>query len=380
MVRSSASDRPNRIDDSPFPRSIVRLTLSGDFPTDQSQCRWALVAIGIVTADLRGGRVIDGFGDRPEHGKGKTLVASFIQRLSEAVRTKENPVLVGLDPRLENLPGPLRDSVTPGDFSATADAFRRFCEEVIDVVAPRVPAVKPQAAFFEQCGPAGMVALGDVIRYAREQGLLVIMDGKRNDIGSTASAYAKAYLGASGQGAWGADALTVSPYLGDDSLQPFVSTAVERDAGIFVLVKTSNPGGGLFQDLVADQRPVYRHVASCVQKLALETRGDGDYGAVGAVVGATYPAQLSELRECMPNCWFLVPGFGAQGAGAGEVKGAFDADGLGAVVNSSRGIIFAYERKEYRDTIASGNWQQAVEASTLSMIEQLRSDTPAGRL
>ncbi len=174
-------------------------------------------------------------------------------------------------------------------------------------MAPLVPAVKPQAAFFEQLGPPGMTALYDVIQYARAAGLIVILDGKRNDIGSTAEAYAEGYLGS-------ADALTVSPYLGEDSLRPFVEVGQRRGAGIFVLVKTSNPGGGQFQDLMADGRPLYRHVGEFVERLAVETAGRNGYGAVGAVVGATYPQQLAELREAMPHTWFLVPGYGAQGA------------------------------------------------------------------
>jgi len=261
-----------------------------------------------------------------------------------------------------------------------AEAYRTFCQGVIDVVAPLVAIVKPQAAFFEQIGPAGMVALADVIRYAKDKGLLVILDGKRNDIGSTATAYAEGYLGERPSSVWGADALTVSPYLGDDSLEPFVTIAKDRDAGVFVLVKTSNKGGKLFQDLLVDGRPLYRHVADFVEDLAAQSAGQDGYGAVGAVAGATYPEQLTELRTAMPHCWFLVPGFGAQGAGAAEVAGAFDDEGLGAVVNSSRGIIFAHARPEYKDRFGGERWQEAVEAATQNMIAQLRDQTPAGKL
>ena len=153
-----------------------------------------------------------------------------------------------------------------------AAAYEQFCREIIDVVARRVPAVKPQAAFFEELGPAGMAALAGTVRYAQEQGLMVILDGKRNDIGSTATAYAHGFLGR--ESPWGADALTVSPYLGDDSLQPFVEVAAEQMAGLFVLVKTSNPGGRMIQDLVADGKPIYRHVAELVERLAVTTEGD----------------------------------------------------------------------------------------------------------
>ena len=304
----------------------------------------------------------------------------FADRLDAAVRRCRNPVLVGLDPRAESLPeGLLADAKNAGP-GETAAAYGKFCRGVIDVVAPLVPAVKPQAAFFEQIGPAGMSVLAEVIRYAQQKGLLVIFDGKRNDIGSTATAYAQGLLGAGGQSPWGADALTVSPYLGDDSLQPFVDVACERAAGIFVLVKTSNPGGGMLQDLIAANRPVYRHVAEYVEGLAAQTTGQCGYGAVGAVVGATYPEQLAELRAEMPHTWFLVPGFGSQGGTARDVAAAFDPQGRGAIVNNSRGIIFAHQKKPYSERYGAAGWQEAVEAATRDMIEQLRAETPAGKL
>jgi orotidine-5'-phosphate decarboxylase len=301
----------------------------------------------------------------------------FADRLIAAVRSKGNPVLVGLDPRAENLPPGL---MSGQGLEATATAFASFCRGVIDVVAPLVPAVKPQAAFFEQLGPPGMRSLQEVIAYAASKGLIVILDGKRNDIGSTAQGYAEGYLGPGDLSPWGCDALTVSPYLGDDSLTPFVETAKARSAGIFVLVKTSNPGGGRFQDIVAEGKPLYRHVADYVESLAAATSGSTRYGQVGAVVGATYPAQLAELRQSMPHTWFLIPGFGAQGGTAKDCAAAFDAQGLGAIVNNSRGIIFAHARPEYRERLGAARWQEAVEAATREMIEQLRAETAAGWL
>lgn len=303
----------------------------------------------------------------------------FGDRLTLAVRRAKNPVLVGLDPRYEQLPAAMRRGDAAGP-SQRAEAYVEFCRGVIDVVAEMVPAVKPQAAFFEQLGPAGATALATVIEYARAKKLLVILDGKRNDIGSTAAAYAEGYLGANAASPWGADALTVSPYLGDDSLTPFVDTARQRGAGIFVLVKTSNPGGAMLQDLMADGRPVYRHVADHVEGLARETAGQHGYGIVGAVVGATYPQQAAELRAAMPHTWFLVPGFGSQGGTARDVAGAFAADGLGAIVNNSRGIIFAHARDEYAEKFGDARWQDAVAAATRAMIDQLAADTPAGKL
>jgi orotidine-5'-phosphate decarboxylase len=306
------------------------------------------------------------------------LQLCFSDRLAEAVRRLQCPVVVGLDPRWEELPDALR-SGRGNNHASKAGSYADFCRQVIDVVAPLVPAVKPQAAFFEELGPAGMSALAEVIAYSQAQGLLVIVDGKRNDIGSTATAYARGYLGR-GQSAWNADALTVSPYLGDDSLAPFVEVAHERGAGLFVLVKTSNPGGGMWQDLVSDGRPLYRRVAEHVEQLAADQVGDCGYGSIGAVVGATYPAQLAELRAAVPHAWFLIPGYGSQGGTAADVAGGFDASGLGAIVNSSRAILFAYRRPEYAQRFGAARWQVATETATRDMIDELRATTPAGQL
>jgi orotidine-5'-phosphate decarboxylase len=303
----------------------------------------------------------------------------FSDRLAHAVCEKSNAVMVGLDPRVQQLPQGLQPHDLH-DFPAVADSYRRFCCEIIDVVASLVPIVKPQAAFFEQLGSAGMLALGDVIDYAVSKNLLVVVDGKRNDIGTTAEAYAAAYLGRKPQSSWGADALTVSPYLGSDSIEPFTKIARLTGAGIFVLVKTSNPGGKMLQDRVCDGESMYVSVAKYVHELSQHTLGNCGYSDVGAVVGATYPAQLAELRSLMPQTWFLVPGYGAQGGTAKDCAAAFNADGLGAVVNNSRGIIFAYERAEYKGKFAPNNWQNAVAAATEQMIAQLRADTAAGKL
>ncbi|MEZ6116121.1 MAG: orotidine-5'-phosphate decarboxylase [Pirellulaceae bacterium] len=300
----------------------------------------------------------------------------FADRLAQAVQRVGNPVMVGLDPRWENLPDSLRrDGDSPAE---KAQAFQIFSCEVIDAVKDLVGIVKPQMAFFEQLGPSGFAALAEVTAYARRQGLLVVLDGKRNDIGSTGAAYADAYLGEQASGI-PADALTVSPYLGDDSLTPFIEVADQRDAGVFVLVKTSNPGGKLLQDLVSDSLTIYQRMADLVNAASAVRIGECGYGSVGAVVGATYPQQLAELRQRMPQSWLLVPGFGAQGGTADSVAAAFDAKGLGAVVNNSRGIIFAYQRSEYAH-FAGSKWQNAVEAATKQMIEQLRTETSVSQL
>ena len=290
---------------------------------------------------------------------------TFMDRLAAGVREKQSPLMVGLDPRRASLPEPLKvaGDATTGQI---ADAYREFCKGVIDAVVDFTPIVKPQAAFFEQLGPEGMVALGAVIAHAKKAGLLVCVDGKRNDIGSTAEAYADGWLGE--QSPWRGDALTVSPYLGDDSLEPFTKVAAERDAGVVILVKTSNPGGGLWQDRKMEGPTLYQSVGQHVEGLAAATKGEAGYGIAGAVVGATYPEQLAELRAAMPHTWFLIPGFGAQGGSAADVAAGFDAEGLGAVVNSSRGVIFAYNQSD-----ASDNWQEAVRTAAEEAATQLHA-------
>jgi len=257
-----------------------------------------------------------------------------------------------------------------------ADIFTSFCRDVIDAVAPLVPIVKPQLACFEALGPHGMRSLAEVIAHARSRDLLVLADGKRGDIGSTAEAYAAGWLA----GAWAADALTVNPYLGLDAIEPFVKTASEHAAGIFVLVKTSNPGSKDFQDLTADGRTIYQHVATGVEAFAARTAGSDTYGAVGAVVGATWPRQLDDLRAAMPHAWILVPGFGRQGGRAADVRGAFHADGLGALVVSARDVIFAHTRPEMNHGLSAAQWQTAVERACRDMIDRLAADTPAAQL
>ena len=308
---------------------------------------------------------------------------NYADRLIEAVRRAGNAVCVGIDPRPEDLPPGLLDKY-PGDRAGVAAAMGEFGRGVVDVVAGRVGVVKFQAAFYEAYGPEGMAALGETIHYARGRGLIVIFDGKRNDIGSTAEAYARAYLGKVPVGgafvpSWDADAITVNPYLGGDGIAPFVKVAAREGKGLFVLVRTSNASAREFQDLVADGKPVYRHVADRLAGWAAPHRGASGYSLAGAVVGATYPAELAELRAAMPGVLFLVPGYGTQGGSAADVAPAFDADGLGAVVNNSRGLIFAYQQSKYKSKY-EGNWQGAVEAALAEMVDDLAAQTTAGKL
>ncbi len=302
----------------------------------------------------------------------------FADRLVDAIKLKQTPLMVGLDPRLVCLPAKLTEHLHRSDKSATAAAVEAFSKAVVDVVAPLVAVVKPQAAFYELLGPMGMQALYNVVQHAKRQNLLVVLDGKRGDIGSTAEAYAEGWLGDAADGGWGCDGLTVNPYLGDDSLTPFVQQCTNSGNGIFVLVRTSNPGGSMLQELDTKSGRLYEVVADHVQDLATTHRGQCGYGCVGAVIGATHPEQLMQLRQRMPNTLFLVPGVGAQGATAADVAGAFDSQGLGAVINSSRAIIFAHDRREYQKY--SSDWQRAVETATRDAIAEIADSTPAGRL
>jgi orotidine-5'-phosphate decarboxylase len=299
----------------------------------------------------------------------------FAQRLQRAVLARQTPLCVGIDPHWNQLPESWF-RYAEDSWEDRAALVSQFCRDVIDAVAPLVPAVKPQAAFFEQLGPPGFRALAEVVHYARQKGLIVILDAKRGDVGTTAAAYAQAYLQGT-ESAIPADALTVNPYLGRDSLEPFVQVASQHGTGLFVLVKTSNPGSRDLQDTRADDQPLYMRVASLVHQLQPAASPPSDYGLVGAVVGATYPEQLAELRAALPQSWLLVPGLGAQGATAADVAGAFDPQGLGALVNSSRAIIFAFRRPEYS---GRRNWQQAVEAAARDTIAELAQHTPAGNL
>jgi orotidine-5'-phosphate decarboxylase len=303
---------------------------------------------------------------------------TFADRLATACRAKKNSLCVGLDPRWDLLPAEIRHRHSEPSLEAMAAAFEEFSLAVLDLVAERVPVVKPQSAFFEACGPAGMAAQDRVCRRARQLGLVTILDAKRNDIASTAQAYADAaFAGTLHQGirhlVWDADALTINPYLGRDAVEPFLAGARQTQAGLYVLVRTSNPGAGLFQDLVADGKPIYRHVGDAVRKWTRENLGTTGFGDVGAVVGATHPAELAELREALPEVPFLVPGYGAQGGKAADLAAAFRADGLGAVINSSRGIIAAFKPDD-------ADWKKKIIAATDAAIAELKAVTPMGRL
>jgi len=300
-------------------------------------------------------------------------MTNYADRLTAAIQSKASRVCVGLDPRVDGLPPDLADLAQSGPAGA-AEACRRFCCDIATAVADRAAAVKPQAAFFEALGPAGYEALWQVVAHAKSLGLIVILDAKRSDIGSTAEAYAEAYFRPPG-GLPPVDAITVNGYLGVDGIRPFVDAAAEVGGGLYVLAKTSNPSSSDLQDLSLDlphgPLPVYEQMGHLIAGWGSAQIGECGYSAVGAVVGATYPEQLIHLRAQLPAVQFLVPGYGAQGAGAADVAGAFDQDGYGAVVNSSRGIILAYKAEPYASTYGAPRFAEASATATRDMAQAI---------
>lgn len=280
--------------------------------------------------------------------------AGFAERLLARIEALDNPTVLGLDPMVEYIPSGIVEFLTErcqDPLLATGMAIAEYNRRLIDAVADIVPAVKPQLAYYEQYGRPGIDAFLETCRYARSKGMLVIADGKRNDIGTTAAAYARAYLGethlsgGANLAVIAADALTVNPYLGSDGIIPFLDECRRYGKGIFILVRTSNPSAGELQDLpLADGRLVYEAVADQVRAWGAGQAGPSGYGPAGAVVGATYPDQAARLRSRIPEAIILVPGYGAQGATAADCAHNFDANGRGAIVNASRSLMLAYKK------------------------------------
>ncbi len=291
----------------------------------------------------------------------------FAERLFAAVDAKRSPAMVGLDPRLDQLPEPFKSRALGGSAGAAAAALQDYHRALLPVIAPRAAAVKPQAAFFERLGPPGIAALADAVERAHELGLLVVMDAKRGDIGSTAEAYADAWLsGGHHEALPRSDALTVNPYLGEDACAPFLDAARAAQAGIFFLVKTSNPGAGLFQDHGAP--PLAEVVARQVASWGEPLRGPSGWSAAGAVIGATRPGELARFRALMPHAPLLLPGYGAQGGTAAGLAPAFDARGHGALVTASRSVLHAHARA---DLAHLSTWEARTEAALAEMCADL---------
>jgi orotidine-5'-phosphate decarboxylase len=308
----------------------------------------------------------------------------MIQKLIARIQETGAPIVVGLDPQMKFIPQALLEDAKrehhenlfgEDELETAAEAVWRFNREIIDAVHDLVPAVKPQIAMYEQLGIPGIAAFWKTVRYCHEKQLIVIGDVKRGDIGSTSAAYAQAHLGrvnldGMDLSIFGEDFCTVNPYLGSDGVRPFVDVCNAQDKGIFVLVKTSNPSSGEFQDVkTADGRPLYELVGEKVNEWGRDSM-DGNYSNVGAVVGATYPEQGAALRKQMPHAYILVPGYGAQGGRGKDLVHFFNEDGLGAIVNSSRGIIAAYTQDAYRH-FGPDRFAEAARAAVIDMKEDI---------
>ena len=297
---------------------------------------------------------------------------NFADRLVEAIRKKASPCVVGLDPRLDLMPEFVKSGRGALSRANICSIISDFHETVLDAVAELVPVVKPQLAFYEQYGLGGLEAYENTVNAARQRRLLVIADGKRNDISSTAEAYASAFLSDS---AFYSDAMTVTPYLGRDSLEPFVKACTQHAKGLFVVLKTSNPGSRDFQDqpLAATGKPLYETIAGAINDLGQNLMGESGYSLVGAVVGATFPEEGRKLRALMPHAIILVPGYGAQGGSAQSAAACFHENGLGAVVSSSRGITYAHSDPG----ISPASFVQLVRDNTHRMIDEIVKATSA---
>lgn len=300
----------------------------------------------------------------------------LIDVLIDKIIEKQNPTVVGLDTRLEYLPKNLikKDSGTCVDFEGAAQSIFEFNRKIIDAVYEYIPGVKVQIAYYEMYGVPGIEAFYNTCQYAKAKGLVVIGDVKRNDIGSTAEAYAKAYLGETNlignvDSAFDLDFITINPYLGIDGVLPFIEACEEYNKGLFILVKTSNPSSADFQDLyIGDTMSMlYEIVAQKVSKWGENSIGKRGYSAVGAVVGATHPEQAERLRQNMPYTYFLVPGYGAQGGRADDICGCFDRQGLGAIINASRSIICAYRQDRWRREFTPDQFDKAAQAEVIAM-------------
>ncbi len=303
----------------------------------------------------------------------------MINKLVEQIQKKDAPVVVGLDPMLGYVPEHLTKKAFEeyGEtLEGAAEAIWQYNKGIVDAVYDLIPAVKPQVAMYEQFGIPGMIAFKKTVDYCKEKGLVVIGDIKRGDIGSTSTAYAVGHLGKVTVGSkqyygFDEDFVTVNPYLGSDGVNPFIDVCKEEKKGIFVLVKTSNPSSGEFQDRLIDGRPLYEYVGEKVNEWGSQCMGD-TYSYVGCVVGATYPEMGKILRKIMPKAYILVPGYGAQGGRASDLAPYFNKDGLGAIVNSSRGIICAYKQDKYAK-FGADHYAEASRQAVIDMIEDINA-------
>ena len=301
-----------------------------------------------------------------------------IDNLIEKIKKTNNPTVIGLDPRYEMLPKCVTDKY-PKTLEGVAEAIIEFNKELIDNTYDIIPAAKVQIAFYEMYGILGIKAFKETCQYAKEKGMVVIADIKRGDIGSTATGYSNAFLGRTPigeeeQAIYDVDFVTVNGYMGTDCVKPFVEDCKKYNKGIFILVKTSNPSSGELQDLkLQNGQEVYAQMAELVEKWGEDLRGKYSYSSVAAVVGATYPEQLSQIREIAPHTYFLIPGYGAQGGKASDIALGFDKNGLGGIVNASRSLMCAYKSNNWKDKFDEKDYAKATRAEAIRMRDELNS-------
>ena len=302
-----------------------------------------------------------------------------IDKLINKIKETNNPTVMGLDPRYDMLPKCVTDKY-PKTLEGVSKAIIEYNKALIDATYDIIPAVKPQLAFYEMFGIPGMVAFEETCKYAKEKGMIIIADNKRGDIGSTAQGYSNAYLGRTPIGeieeaVYDVEFITVNPYMGTDCVKPFIEDCKKYNKGIFILVKTSNPSSGELQDVkLGSGEEVYKKVVELVEKWGEELRGEYGYSSIAAVVGATYPKQLQELRELAPHTYFLIPGYGAQGGKASDIALGFDKTGLGGIVNASRSLMCAYKSENWKDKFKEEEYAQATRAEALRMRDELKEE------
>ena len=301
-----------------------------------------------------------------------------IDKLIEKIKETGNPTVMGLDPRFEMLPECVTNKY-PKTLEGVAEAIIEYNKALIDATYDIIPAIKPQIAFYEMFGIPGMKAFEETCKYAKEKGMIIIADIKRGDIGSTAAGYSNAYLGKTKigdieQSIFDVDFVTVNPYMGTDCVKPFIEDCKKYNKGLFILVKTSNPSSGELQDLILESgEEVYTNVAKLVEKWGEELIGEYNYSSIAAVVGATYPKQLADIRKTAPHTFFLIPGYGAQGGKPEDIALGFDDNGLGGIVNASRSLMCAYKSDRWKNEFEEKDYAKATRAEALRMKEELNS-------
>ena len=307
-----------------------------------------------------------------------------IDKLIKKIQETQNPTVMGLDPRYEMLPQCVTRKYTQ-DLEGVSKAIIEYNKALIDATYDIIPAIKPQIAFYEMFGIEGMKAFKETCEYAKQKGMIVIADIKRGDIGSTAQGYSNAFLGKTKIGEkeesiFDVDFVTINPYMGTDCVKPFIEDCKKYGKGVFILVKTSNPSSGEIQDLKTENgEEIYTKVAQLVEKWGEELRGEYGYSSIAAVVGATYPEQLKQIRETAPHTYFLIPGYGAQGGKAEDIALGFDEKGLGGIINASRSLMCAYKSDRWKAQFDETEYAQATRAEALRMKEELNKAIKGGR-